>query len=94
MPLLVWFSIENNSLLLALQKPQVPATVRGIKRKLSGALFCKPLAINKFWWGLHYLNRCADLRQEKVAELFFVLGCQNSQQKTSLAEHLALTSNA
>ena len=34
MPLPVWFSVTNNSLLLALQKPQVPATVRGVKRKL------------------------------------------------------------
>ncbi len=42
MPLLVWFSIENISLLLALQKPQVPATVRGIKRKLPGTLFVSP----------------------------------------------------
>ena len=42
MPLLVWFSVENNSLLLAQQKPQVPATVRGIKRKLPGTLFVSP----------------------------------------------------
>jgi len=42
MPLLVWFSIENDSLLIAPQKPQVPATVRGIKRKLPGTLFVSP----------------------------------------------------
>ena len=49
MLLLVWFSIADYSLLLSVEKPQVPATVRGIKRKLPGALFCKALAINKFW---------------------------------------------
>ena len=42
MPLLVWFSVENNSLLLSTEKPQVPATVRGIKRKLPGTLFISP----------------------------------------------------
>jgi hypothetical protein len=43
MLLLVWFSIENSSLLLSVEKPQVPATVRGIKRKLPGALFLQVL---------------------------------------------------
>ena len=42
MPLLVWFSIENDSLLIAPQKPQVPATVRSIKRKLPGDLQSSP----------------------------------------------------
>ena len=42
MPLLVWFSIENDSLLIAPQKPQVPATVSTIKRKLPGTLFVSP----------------------------------------------------
>ena len=39
MPLLVWFSVADYSLLLSAEKPQVPATVRGIKRKLSWTLF-------------------------------------------------------
>ena len=30
----VWFSVADYSLLLSAEKPQVPATVRGIKRKL------------------------------------------------------------
>ena len=42
--------VENNSLLLALQKPQVPATVGGIKRKIARGFICKSLAINKFLW--------------------------------------------
>ena len=42
MPLLVWFSVENSSLLPSAEKPQVPATVRGIKRKLAGSLFISP----------------------------------------------------
>ena len=42
MPLLVWFSIADYSLLLSVEKPQVPATVRGIKRKLPGTLFVSP----------------------------------------------------
>ena len=42
MPLLVWFSVENNSLLLSAEKPQVPATVSTIKRKLPGALQSSP----------------------------------------------------
>ena len=42
MPLLVWFSVADYSLLLSAEKPQVPATVRGIKRKLPGTLFVSP----------------------------------------------------
>ncbi len=38
MLLLVWLSIENSSLLLSAEKPQVPATVSTIKRKLPGTL--------------------------------------------------------
>ena len=33
MPLLVWFCVANSSLLLSTEKPQVPATVSGIKIK-------------------------------------------------------------
>ena len=33
-------------------------------------------------------------RQELFDELFYAPGCQKSQQKTSIAENLALTSNA
>ena len=43
MLLLVWFSVADYSLLLSAEKPQVPATVRGIKRKLPGTLFVSPL---------------------------------------------------
>ena len=42
MPLLVWFCVENISLLFSAEKPQVPATVRDIKRKLPGTLFVNP----------------------------------------------------
>ena len=42
MLLLVWFSVADYSLLLSAEKPQVPATVRGIKRKLPGTLFVNP----------------------------------------------------
>ena len=42
MPLPVWFYVANSSLLLSAEKPQVPATVRGIKRKLPGTLFTSP----------------------------------------------------
>ena len=42
MLLLVWFSVADYSLLLSAEKPQVPATVRGIKRKLPGTLFVSP----------------------------------------------------
>jgi len=42
MPLLVWCSVADSSLLLSAEKPQVPATVRGIKRKLPGTLFVSP----------------------------------------------------
>ena len=42
MPLVVWFSVADYSLLLSAEKPQVPATVRGIKRKLPGTLFVSP----------------------------------------------------
>ena len=41
-PLLVWFSVADYSLLLSEEKPQVPATVRSIKRKLPGTLFVSP----------------------------------------------------
>ena len=50
MPLPVWFSVAGYSLLLSVEKPQVPATVRGIKRKLPGTLFVSNWQSKKFWW--------------------------------------------
>ena len=49
MLLLVWLSVENSSLLLSAEKPQVPATVRG-KKKIASDFVCKSLTIIKFWW--------------------------------------------
>ena len=65
MPLLVWFSVTNNSLLLSAEKPQVPATVRGIKRKLPWTLFTGP------WQSISSGGGNATLRQTFLTAIFY-----------------------
>ena len=65
MPLLVWFSVANSSLLLSAEKPQVPATVRGIKRKLPGTLFANS------WQSISSGGGNATLRQTFLTAIFY-----------------------
>ena len=65
MPLPVWFSVENSSLLLSAEKPQVPATVRGIKRKSPGTLFISD------WQSANSGGGNATLRQTFLTAIFY-----------------------
>ena len=65
MPLLVWFSVADYSLLLSAEKPQVPATVSTIKRKVPGALFTNP------WQSISSGGGYAACRQTFLFAIFY-----------------------
>ena len=100
MPLLVWFCVENISLLFSAEKPQVPTTVRGVKRKLPGTLFVSPLAINKFWWSLGNLTanfapdgflRSNDIKVRRSDTIFYreLQNCEKSLVKSKSSKNNA-----
>jgi len=61
----VWFSVADYSLLLSAEKPQVPATVRGIKRKLP-----ETLSISH-WQSISSGGGCAACRQTFLFAIFY-----------------------